>query len=97
MPLQCLKGIVWRFTPLAENGEHSIAQSVFDYMTKPYEGAVLFAEGYDLQEQMMNSCYTALLKSALRLQQIDLSIPIVWDNKLFFELEVFLMISTATN
>jgi len=130
IPLQCLKGSVWRFTPLAQksgvvesklvttvyrlsqdmqimtpqvsdmpsaearekaekNNEQNISVSVFDYMTKPYEGAVLFAEGFDLQEALMNSCYTALRKSAGRLERLDLTNPIVFDNKIYFGVGTF--------
>lgn len=125
VPLQCLKGIVWKYTPLAEtsgvvdsrlvssvfrlsqsmqlmspqvedlidpqairkakeNNEQNISFSVFDYLTKPYNGAVLFTSGYELQEHLMNYCYTALDKSAERIDRLDLSKRIVWDNKMYF-------------
>ena len=130
LPFRCLKGITYRFTPLAEssgvvdsrlvsmmyqlseeiqifapktsdlptdeqraasseNKEHNLSQAVFDYMTQPYEGAVLFSEGYELQQHLMNSCYGELDKAASRIEKIDLSQPIVWDNKMFYGIGVF--------
>lgn len=130
VPLQCLRGFVWKFTPLAEksgmvesrlvtsvykmahdmqimtpvaadlptaearqqaqqDNEQNISYSVFDYLTKPYNGAVLFGEGYDMQAHLMNSCYKALSKSAERIERIDMSSPIVFDNKIFFGVGTF--------
>ncbi|MGZ3772818.1 MAG: hypothetical protein ACXVCY_07785 [Pseudobdellovibrionaceae bacterium] len=130
IPLQCLKGIVWKFTPLAEKSgviesrlvstvfrlsqsmqiltpqvddilseearsqskeknESNISKSIFDYLTQPYDAAVLFTEGYDLQDYMMNSCYSALRKSAERIERLDLTTPVVWDNKMYFGVGTF--------
>lgn len=130
VPMKCLRGGVWKFTPIAEksrfidsmlvssvyslaqsmqimtpsvddiadpvkqeeekkSGEANISKYAFDYITLPYEGATLFAEGIDLQEHLMNSCYRELEKSVWRIDRMDLSEPIVWDNKMFFGVGTF--------
>lgn len=129
-PLRCLRGMAWRFTPLAEksgviesklasevmqmaqamqilapriedlptpeqqtlaskSGEANISKAVFDYLTLPYNDALLFTEAWHLQEHLYTSCYSELEKSARRLAVLDLTNPIVWDNKMFFGVGTF--------
>ena len=125
LPLRCLKGIAFRFLPLAEKSSivdsrlasamFQIAQDVqilspgaldiddsterareqtsnqrnpsralFEYITEPYEGAILFERAYELQAHLYNQCRAALLLSANRIERLSLKKPIVLDRKMYF-------------
>jgi hypothetical protein len=135
LPLRCLKGIAFRFLPLAEKsrivdsklasamfrigqdiqilspqiadldvssseniakkdasqaaGDRNASRAVFDYLTQPFDGVLLFNEAYQLQAHLYNGCAVELKKAASRLEVLSLEEPIVLDNKMFFGVGTF--------
>lgn len=72
-----------------KKNEANISKAVFDYLTLPYDGAVLFTISWHMQEHLFDQCYGELSRSAKRLERINLTNPIVWDNKMFFGVGTF--------
>lgn len=65
------------------------AEALFAYMTQPYDGVTQFKEAEDLQQWAVQRVYPAMVKATDRVRALDLSRPVVWDNKVFYGIGSF--------